>query len=119
MAAHAVLVAMGGVLGGVVGGLTAYLTRDLQINPIAFGPVDAAGNYTMFVWNNWHVTFVLSFLARIVALLLLINMTDPGARPARDMLRYARNSIPNIFGVLLYPLRSLGGSRQGRNDPDQ
>jgi MFS family permease len=119
VAAHAVLVAMGGVLGGVVGGLTAYLTRDLQINPIAFGPVDAAGNYTMFVWNNWHVTFVLSFLARIVALLLLINMTDPGARPARDMLRYARNSIPNIFGVLLYPLRSLGGSRQGRNDPDQ
>jgi len=118
VAAHAVLVAMGGVLGGVVGGLAAYLTRGLQDAPIAFGPVNVAGQYTMFVWNNWHVTFVLSVLARIVAL-LLINMTDPGARPARDMLRYARNSIPNIFGVLLYPLRSLGGSRQGRNDPDQ
>jgi len=119
VAAHAVLISMGGVLGGVVGGLSAYLTRGLQTAPIAFGPVDAAGNYTVFMWNNWHVTFVLSFLARIAALLLLINMTDPGARPARDMLRHARHNIYNIFGVLLFPLRSMGRSKQGRDDEDQ
>ena len=116
VAAHAVLISMGGVLGGVVGGVTAHLTRGLQTSPIAFGPVDAAGNYTVFMWNNWHVTFVLSFLARIAALLLLINMTDPGARPARDMLRNARHNIYNIFGVLLFPLRSLGRSKRDRDD---
>jgi len=116
VAAHAVLISMGGVLGGVVGGLSAYLTRGLQTSPIAWGPVDAAGNYTVFMWNNWHVTFVLSFLARIAALLLLINMTDPGARPARDMLRHARHNIYNIFGVLLFPLRGLGRSKQDRDD---
>ena len=73
----------------------------------------------MFVWNNWHVTFVLSFLARVAALLLLINMTDPGSRPAREMLRRARHTIPNIFGVLLFPLRSLGRSRRDMDGEDQ
>ena len=116
VAAHAVLISMGGVLGGLVGGLTAYYTRGLQTAPIAFGPVDAAGNYTVFMWNNWHVTFALSFFARVVALLLLINMTDPGARPARDMLRHARHNVYNLFGVLLFPLRSLGRSKRDRDD---
>jgi len=116
VAAHAVLMSMGGVLGGVVGGLTAYFTRGLQAAPIVFGPVDPAGNYTVFVWNNWHVTFALSFLARVLALLLLINMIDPGARPARDMLRHARHNVYNLFGVLLFPLRSLGRSKRDRDD---
>ncbi|MDP6634633.1 MAG: MFS transporter [Phycisphaerae bacterium] len=119
VAAHAVLISMGGVLGGVVGGVTAYITRGLQTNPIVFGPVDEAGNHTVFMWNNWHVTFALSFGARIVALLLLINMTDPGARPARDMLRHARHNIYNIFGVLLFPLRSLGRSKPDRDNRNQ
>jgi MFS family permease len=119
VAAHAVLISMGGVLGGVVGGLTAYYTRGLQSNPIAWGPVDAAGNYTMFLWNNWHVTFALSFISRIIALGLLINMTDPGARPARDMLRYARHNVFNLFGVLLFPIRSLGRSKPDRDESDQ
>ncbi|MCP4378261.1 MAG: MHS family MFS transporter, partial [bacterium] len=119
VAAHAVLISMGGVLGGLIGGLTAYCTRDFQVNPIAFGPVDAAGNYTMFVWNNWHATFVLSFLARVLALMLLINMKDPGARPARDMLRYARQNIYNVFGVLLLPLRIIGNPKRDRDDKNQ
>jgi MFS family permease len=119
VAAYAVLISMGGVLGGVVGGVSAYLTRGLQTAPLAWGPVDAAGNYTVFMWNNWHVTFALSFFARIVALLLLINMTDPGARPARDMLRHARHNIYNIFGVLLFPLRAIGRSKPDRNNDDQ
>ena len=119
VAAHAVLISMGGVLGGVVGGLSAYLTRGLQTAPLCWGPADAAGNHTVFMWNNWHVTFALSFFARILALLLLINMTDPGARPARDMLRHARHNVYNIFGVLLFPLRILGRSKQNRNDRDR
>jgi hypothetical protein len=68
------------------------------------------------MWNNWHVTFALSFLARVLALLLLINMIDPGARPARDMLRHARHNIYNVFGVLLFPLRSMGRSKRERDD---
>ena len=119
VAAHAVLISMGGVLGGVVGGLTAYYTRGLQTDPFVWGPVNAAGEYTVFLWNNWHVTFTLSFIARVIALLLLINMTDPGARPARDMLRHARHNVYNLFGVLLYPLRSLGRSKPHRDDSDQ
>jgi MFS family permease len=119
VAAHAVLISMGGVLGGVVGGLSAYLTRGLQTAPLCWGPVDAVGNHTVFVWNNWHLTFALSFFARIVALLLLINMTDPGARPARDMLRHARHNVYNIFGVLLFPLRVLGRSKRDRNHRDR
>jgi len=119
VAAHAVLISMGGVLGGVVGGVSAYLTRGLQTAPLSWGPVDAAGNYTVFMWNNWHVTFALSFCARIVALLLLINMIDPGARPARDMLRHARHNIYNLFSGLLFPLRGLGRSKRDPNDRDR
>jgi len=108
VAAHAVLVAMGGVVGGVVGGLSSYLTHGLNF---CFGPVDAAGNHTVFAWNNWHVTFAISFCARITALLLLINMTDPGARPVRDMLRLARQNVYNALAGLRFPLRIFGRFR--------
>jgi len=108
VAAHAVLVAMGGVVGGVVGGLSSYLTRGLNF---CFGPVDAAGNHTVFAWNNWHVTFAISFCARIVALLLLINMTDPGARPVRDMFRLVRQNVYNVLAGLRFPMLGFGRSK--------
>jgi len=108
VAAHGVLVAMGGVVGGVVGGVSSYLTRGQHL---CFGPVDAAGNHTVFAWNNWHVPFAISFCARIVALLLLINMTDPGARPVRQMLRLARQNVYNALSGLRLPMRVFGRFR--------
>ena len=116
VAAHAVLIAAGGVLGGLAGGWVAELARGLQAAPICFGPTDAAGRAVIFAWNNWHLTFALSLAARITALLLLINMPDPGARRARDLFRHMRQNVYNSFTGLFYWLRVFGWGRSGRND---
>ena len=119
VAAHAVLIATGGILGGLAGGWVAELARGLQGAPICFGPTDAAGRTVIFAWNNWHLTFALSLAARITALLLLINMPDPGARRARDLFRHMRQNVYNSFTGLFYWLRVFGWGRSGRNDADR
>jgi len=116
VAAYAVLISLGGVLGGLAGGSIAELAKHLQAAPICFGPTDAAGRAAIFAWNNWHLTFALSLTARITALLLLINMPDPGARRARDMFRHMRQNVYNSFTGLFYWLRVFGWGRSGRND---
>lgn len=117
VAASAVLISFGGVAGGLVGGTVAVLLAHFhyQAHPLQVGP---------FLWNNWHATFFLSFLARIGALLWLINMPDPGSGRARDMLRYMGvNVYNNVRTRIFLPLRVFGllrprrrSSRQGSDD---
>ncbi len=104
VAAHAFLVGLGGVIGGLTGGVVAHTLRDLQAAPILVGP---------FLWNNWHATFVLSLLARILALIWALRMPDPGSRRMRTMVRYwTSNAYSNATTWLFYPLRIFGWGRR-------
>ncbi len=113
VAAHSVLVGVGGVLGGLVGGLVADgIYNASWYRPLRFG---------VFEWNHWHATFVLSMLARMLAFYWVIGMPDPGARRVRDMVRTIGIEMYNLTAArLFYPwrlfLRARRRRRQRRNN---
>ncbi len=111
IAAAAVAVAVGGFTGGLVGGQIAQSLRGL---PVHVGP---------FLLNNYHVTFLVSMAARAVAILWLIGMPDPRAKPLRDVVRHMWfNAYSNVMPRLFWPLRALSWRRGGENNngrPDQ
>jgi len=105
VAAFSVLISIGGILGGLVGGTVAQSLNYLKDTPI--GP---------FQWNNHHATFILSILSSIVAVIWLIRMPDPGAKPVRDVLRYVRFNAYNAVATrLFYRLRIFGWGRARKN----
>lgn len=105
VAAYWVLVGLGGLVGGVAGGMVAKRLEFLQDAPIVLGPL---------VWNNWHATFAMSFLARVTALISLVHMPDPGSRRFRDMARYLGvNVYSQIATFLSYPVRVFARRRPG------
>lgn len=95
VAGYMVLGGIGGFLGGYVGGTVAEMFSWLRADPIVIGRV---------VYNNWHVTFVLSLLARLAALLQTINMPDPGSRRARDMFLEIRAGMYNYLRPRIFTL---------------
>lgn len=101
VAASAVFISVGGIAGGVLGGLMVQHLEALQLHPI--GP---------FEWNNWHAAFLLSMLARVPAMIALMNMPDPGARTVMGLLRYMGEGVyMNVTQRLFYPLRLFGWDR--------
>lgn len=111
VAASAVLISIGGVLGGVIGGLVAQKLEYYQYNPIIVGP---------FLWNNWHATFLLAWLSRVVALCLVFGMVDPGSRRVRDLFRYAGGNVYNfVSSGLFYRLRIFGLGRDRNDDNNE
>jgi hypothetical protein len=105
VAASAVFISVGGIAGGVLGGLLVQRLEMLQLHPI--GP---------FQWNNWHVAFLLSMLARVPAMVALMNMPDPGARTVMGLLRYMGEGVyMNVTQRLFYPLRLFGWDRGSGN----
>ncbi len=111
VAASFLFIGAGGFLGGLTGGALAEAFGFLRDSPIVLGP---------FLWNNWHPLFLLSMLGRIVAILWLIGMPDPGAGSPRDMMRAMGASFyNNISARLFLPFRifRLGSTsrRNGRN----
>jgi len=108
VAASAVLISLGGIVGGITGGLVAGSIAFLQETPIIVGP---------FLWNNWHATFLLALLARIVTLVWIARMPDPGSRKIRDIVRVAGGNVYNFVAPrLFYSLRVFGWGRARRND---
>lgn len=105
VAASAVLISVGGILGGTLGGLAAqFIGSAAWYHPVRLGP---------FEWNNWHATFLLSFLGRLAALLCLIGMPDPGAGRVRDMFRDFTEDLFNVFSTrIFYRLRIFGWGRK-------
>jgi len=109
VAAFTALSSVGGVVGGLCGGEVAEALGHLQDHPLRLGP---------FLWNNWHATFVLSLAARIVSLLLLVGMPDPGSRRVRDMMRLMRaNVYNNVMPRLAGLLRPFQGRYRRRGGP--
>jgi MFS family permease len=106
IAASSVMIGIGGILGGLVGGEVAEQLRYYQDHPVVVGP---------FLFNNWHATFLLSFLARATALVWLIKMPDPGARTVRAMLGHIGSTVySNMSSRFLWPLRIFGWGESGR-----
>ena len=101
MAAAAVVAAMGGFLGGLAGGFISStfknLFADWGIPGFQVGP---------FLWNQYHMTFLASSIMRALAILWLIGMPDPGAKPIADVMRYIRvNVYSNVKTLLLGTFR--------------
>jgi MFS family permease len=112
VAASSLLISIGG-MAGWVGGLLAELLSHYRYdqNPIHVGPL---------LWNNWHAVFLLSFLGRASALLLLRKLPDPGSGSAVAMVRsMGANVYHGVFSRLFYPLRITGWrkSRPRRTEP--
>jgi MFS family permease len=111
VAAHAVLVSVGGVLGGLTGAVVTESLGFLRYSPIVLGPL---------VWNHWHAAFLLSLLARIAAVISLRHMPDPGARSFRAMAKVMGLNVYSQVGSLVFlPLRVFGWGRRPRQGPKQ
>ena len=109
VATYRVLASLGGLIGGLVGAGVVWLLAGLRDDPIVMGPM---------LWNQWHGAFVLSWAARVVALLSLIGMPDPGSRRFRDMARYLGANVYGQIGTfLLYPTRIFSRRRNGPGGP--
>ena len=110
MAAAAVFTAVGGLAGGTFGGWLAdhFIALQYDRSPLSVGP---------FLWNNWHLTFAASMLARIGAIGCLIGMPDPGARGFRDLIRQFRvSAYSNVLPRLFWPLRTTWLRRRQRRN---
>jgi len=110
VAAAAVFTAVGGCLGGLAGGglAEAFASLRYDASPLRVGP---------FLWNNWHLTFAASMLARIGAIGCLIGMPDPGARGFRDLIRQFRvSAYSNVLPRLFWPLRTTWLRRRQRRN---
>jgi len=106
VASSAVLISIGGIVGGLVGGNVAHYLKFLEDAPIVVGP---------FLWTNFHGCFALSWGARIVAVLLLIGMPDPGSTPVRHVLRHISINVYNSVAPRLFmPLRVFGWAKRRR-----
>ena len=106
IAAAAVVAAVGGFLGGLAGAGLVRAFHFLLADPIAVGP---------FRWNTYHVTFAVSMAARASAILFLIGMPDPGARPLRQMMRSVWfHAYGNTVNRLFWALRSAALRRRLR-----
>ncbi len=105
IAAASVLISIGGAAGALIGGLLASVLEPMHANPWTLGP---------FIWNNWHVLFALAIVGRLLSLILLKGMPDPGAASVRDLLRYMRSNVSNnVLSMVFYPLRVFGWRRWG------
>ncbi|MCE5279336.1 MAG: MFS transporter [Planctomycetaceae bacterium] len=100
IATHAVLISVGGLAGSLLGGYLAWAFEWLKTSPIVMGP---------FVWNNYHVTFLMSLLARMGAVAMAVAMPEPGSAGVTHIMRYVTTGIySNLVSRLFYPLRILG-----------
>ncbi len=99
----------GGIAGGLVDGSLAEALAGLQDDPIRMGP---------FLWNNWHATFAVAFVARLLTILWLVRMPDPGAAAARSLARHMGVNVYNgIVTRLFYSLRVFGWQQRMSRAP--
>jgi MFS family permease len=100
VAAQSFFISMGGLLGAVVAMFSTHHLESLHKNPILVGP---------FLWNGWHIMFLLAMLSRICSLFWLRGMPDPGAASVGNLLRSVRtNFYGGVTSVVLFPLRVFG-----------
>jgi MFS family permease len=84
IAAFSIFSSIGGMLGGLAGGVLTQRLEFLQTSPIVLGPL---------AWNNWHISFLSSATIRLLALLMLLGLSDPTARPGAELLRHLAGGV--------------------------
>lgn len=93
-----------GFAGGIIGGQICQMLESSGFR-LEIGP---------FVYVRYHVMFLLSGLVRIFSIFWLIGMEDPGAQPARRMMRALRSNVYHGAASLLFvPSRVFGWSVRG------
>ncbi len=109
VASAQVLSSIGSALGAPVGGLVVTLIYSLPVSVWHVGP---------FIWTPYHATFAISCLARLISVLWLINMPDPGAGSVRGMMRQISLTAYNQLGHLVFfPLRLISQTRRSKRKP--
>jgi len=107
IAAHGLLVSLGGLSGGLIGAGVVHVFGWMKESPIRLGALE---------WDNWHMTFFLALAARMTAVILALTMPDPGSMRIRAMARVMAGSIyNNVSSRLFFVVRIFGWGR--RNDP--
>ena len=110
VAAYDILCGFGGAIGAVVGGFVAQKLVFLERDPILLGSL---------LWNNWHVTFALSMLSRIVSTLLAMRIPDPGSTDTWTVVRAIRVNVHNALAAWLFSPVRLVIPRRRRDKNDQ
>jgi MFS family permease len=106
VAASSVLINLGGALGGIVGGIIAQSFKGIHVLTL----------------NNYQLTFAVAAGMRLVSLVFLMKMPDPGAKQVRDLMRFfGQNAYASVITGMSYPFRLLGGGlwRMGRHDKER
>lgn len=97
IAAHSLIVSLAGIAGGLIGGHLARLWSgwQWQVGPLVF--------------VNYHLMFLLSGVVRAQSLLWLSGLTEPGTRPARQLIRQmSLSAYQQIATVIFLPARLIG-----------
>jgi len=91
IAAFSVITSLGVMVAGVAGGAITRSLEFLQRTPLHMGP---------FVWNNWHVSFVIGAAGRFVAALMMLRLSDDSSRSAGDLLNHMAGWLPRLAARL-------------------
>jgi hypothetical protein len=73
------------MVAGLAGGAITQSLEFLQRTPLHLGP---------FVWNNWHVSFVIGAAGRFVAALMMLRLSDDSSRSAGDLFNHMAGWLP-------------------------
>ncbi|MCL2701117.1 MAG: MFS transporter [Phycisphaerae bacterium] len=112
VAAGGVLVAMFGALGGYLGGVAAQVFGDGKHILLDYGPM---------LWTSFHITFIVSIVVRLLAIVWLIGMPDPHARSVRALLSAFNNTVFNAVrsrAVLSLHVFGWGKSAEDKNESE-
>ncbi|HUW83239.1 MAG TPA: MFS transporter [Phycisphaerae bacterium] len=109
-----IVAGIGGVCGPLLAGTIAQVLTGWSVR---IGPLTLV---------NYHVLFLLSSLLRCLVVPLARRLEEPGARPARDVLRLTAGNVFNATrSFVLMPIRMVGWPvratyrlRNGRGDND-
>lgn len=99
VAVNTVVVNIAGMLGGIFYGIVAETLRDFHYD---------LGLKWLAPLSFYEVLFAISAVLRLTAVIPLLRVHEPKARPTVDLLRFmAGNLYNNVMGAVLLPVRMI------------
>jgi len=112
VAASGVMISMFGALGAYLGGLTAHEFGEGVRVLLSFGPVH---------WTSYHITFIVSIVVRLMAVVWLVGMPDPHAQSVPALLSAVSNSVFNAVrsrAILSLHIFGWGKPAEDKHEPE-